>query len=63
MTNLQVTQPVFTLVLDLMFLLRATMVRRGVGHSRVSRNTIQTKGRIITSKKSEQTNQISSDAV
>jgi hypothetical protein len=62
MTDLQVVQPVFTLVLHSMFRLRATtlpaIVRRGVGHSRLSRNTLQTRGRIVASKKSEQTNQM-----
>ncbi len=48
MTDLQVAQPVFTLVLHSMFRLRATtlpaIVGRGVGHSRLSRNALQTVG-------------------
>jgi hypothetical protein len=61
MTDLQVAQPVFTLVLHSMFRLRATtllaIAGRGVGYSHLSRNTLQTRGRIVASKKSEQTNQ------
>jgi hypothetical protein len=63
MTDLQVAQPVFTLVLHSMFRLRATtlpaIVGRGVGgHSRLARNTLQTTGRTVESKKSEQTIQM-----
>ena len=62
MTDLQVEQPVFTLVLHSMFRLRATTLPAifglGVRHSRLSRNTLQTRGRIVTRKKSEQTNQM-----
>jgi len=61
-TDLQVAQPVFTLVLHWMFRLRATrflaIVKRGVGHSSLSRNTLQTRRRIVASKKSGQTNQM-----
>ena len=61
MTDLQVAQPVFTLVLRSIFRLRATtlpaIIGRG-GHSRLSRNALQTRGRIAASKKSEQTNQM-----
>jgi hypothetical protein len=60
MTDLQVAQPVFTLVLHSMFRLGATtlpaIVGRGVGHSRLSRNA--TRGRIAASKKCELTNQM-----
>jgi hypothetical protein len=63
MTDLQVAQPVFTLVLHSMFRLRATALLvivgpGGGGHSRFSRTTLHTRGRIIESKKSEQTNQM-----
>jgi hypothetical protein len=62
MTNLQVAQPVFTLVLHCMFRLRGTtfpaIVGRMLGHSRLSRNTVQMREGIVASKKSEQTNQL-----
>ena len=61
MTDLQVTQPVFTLVLHSLFRLRATTLPAivgGVGHSHLSRDTLQTRGRIVAMKKSEQTNQM-----
>jgi hypothetical protein len=59
MTDLQVAQPVFTLVLHSMFRLRATTLPVIIGlggYSRLSLNTLQTRGRIVASKKSDQAN-------
>jgi hypothetical protein len=63
MTDLQVTQPVFTLFLDSMFRLRATtllaiVIGGRMGYSRSSRNALQTVRKIVTSKNSEQTNRL-----
>ena len=61
MTDLQVVQPVFTLVLYSIFRLRTTahpaIVGWGMGHSGLSHNAFQTTGGIVDSKGSEQTNQ------
>ena len=61
MTDLQVAQPLFDLILHSMFLLRATTPLAiggpGVERSRLSCNN-QTRGRIVAGKRSEQTNQM-----
>lgn len=66
-TDLQVVQPVFTLVLHWIFRLRATRLLAIVGpgwvggtpgHSRLSHNTLQTRERIVASKTPEQMNQM-----
>ena len=57
MTDLQVVQPVFTLVLHSMFRLRTTTLPAIVGREvGLSRNILQTRGRIVANKKPEQAN-------
>jgi hypothetical protein len=62
MTDLQVTQPVFTLALLLEFRLRVIMLpsfgRWGLGHSRFARNTFRTIGGTVEGREAEQMNQM-----